>query len=273
MRFILTLLIWVATFVVLAYLLLSGFLLISFQGQGDQEAVKNVLADNKEVVVSFFGFLGAIVALLQHWLGNGSDLETADDEVVDGQAVERLKDQYRKLYNKALRLRERTIKEMANRFAIKVAVFFSFCHLATAGLQGLIRRAYPIENYPEESAEYRVLEFLQSELMIAAAILVPIYFYRGYLKQVRNSSKGRTYGKALQIGGFSLLLVGAISILTLSPEQFAAMIREGGMNTRVFDINYLAYAALLRLLVLPIIGFLSCAVYLQFSGKSKRRVN
>lgn len=268
MRFILLLVLWVATFVVLAYLLVSGFLLFSLQNE-DQTLIKNFLDANKDVIVGFFGLMGAIVALLQHSLG--SDLKIEPGQIVEGDSsFNKLEGQYKKLYGTALNLQAKAVKEMANRFTIKVAVFFSFCHLATAGLQGLIGKAYKIDDFPAESIEYKVLGLLQSELMIVAAVVVPLLVFRSYLNEVKNIPTGRTYGAAMRIGGFSLLLVGAVSILTLDPEQLAAMIlEESSMHPSVLGTNYLVYTALLRLLAFPMLGFLSCSTHLRFFARKK----
>lgn len=234
------------------------------------ETVKSIVENGKEGIVAFLGFLGAVVGLLQHVGVKSTDMESEDDvkadEHVSAPSIEKYKSKLHETYNAAVKLREIAhrnrhigIKAMSYRVAVNVALIFAICHIVTAGMQGVLHRAYPPRDL--DGAIFFIVAFSQTLMLCVCSALVPAFCFRRFLAHTKFSSESNSSGSVFRVGGLGIFTVGVASLATLSPEQlFVLLGNESFLDLPIFHVNYLVYLSALRLVVLPVIGIVTCFV-------------
>lgn len=265
--------IWAGTLAFFGYLLVITIPLVAPKVSFD--AVKHIVENGRIAIVAFFGFLGAAIGLL-HQLGvKPTDMESeagvSPDERVADPTVETYKAKLTQTYNAALKLksiarhnRHVGIKAMSYRVAMNVALLFALCHIVTAGVQGVLQRAYP----PIELAgtPFFIVVFAQAIMLCLCSAIVPCYCYRRFLVDTRYSSESNSTGTVFRAGGLGIFAAGVTSLATLSPEQISTLLgNESLRSLPVLHVNYMAYLAFIRLLLFPAIGIATC----YLSRKSK----
>ena len=141
---------------------------------------------------------------------------------------------------------------------ISAALTFAVCHLATAGIEGILHDAY-MAKVVRESPEWYLLTFAQTEMLLLLAVAIPAWHYRKFLSKTRKSGSSSKSGHATRIGGLSLFVAGFLSLAQLSPEQLSAMLTNPSFLTLPgVKINYLTFLGVSRLIVFPVLGIAAC---------------
>ena len=275
---------------ILTLLVLCGGSLIAFKGLGinsppGSELSKEQVDSNQKITVTYLELLGGtgIVGVLMLLLQNENRKLPVIGDVQDkNEATEELKTRYRNLHKRAKEVveiandhRHGKFKEMAYRFLIKAAVLFSLCQVFSAATQTFLSSKYPLTGFKDKtSVEYYAAFLLQTELMFAAAVLVPFVCFWFYMRNAEFSSVAVTITMAVRIGGLGLFMAGAIFFMMLSPEQLGEMLKdESEITFRSIGVSSLLYTAVLKLVLFPIVGFLSCLLCLKlFSPKKEKRL-
>lgn len=257
------------------YLLVSAIPLVA--PAANKDIVVSFLENGRLAIVAFFGFLGAIVALLQSQGVKVSHVESEKDvspnqQVADGN-IERYKAKLNELFISAEKLkkiahnnRHVAIKAMSYRIAVIVAVQFALCHIATAGIQGVIQKAYPLKDLT--GFNFFIVAFVQTELLLLCSLLIPFRQHAKFISETRYSSQAYSKGMIFRIGGLGIFACGLISLVTLSPEQISTLLGNESLSTMpVLDVNYLAFLAATRLVIFPLIGVVGSVAAVKYLAK------
>jgi len=261
-------LLWVGSLAFFGYLLVLAIPLVA--PSASVEAVRAVVENGRLAIVAFFGFLGGIIGVLQNRSVKPDDVEdeskVASETHVDDATVDRYKDKLRETVAAATKLRRIAsnnarvaIKALSYRAAFSVALVFAICHIASAGIQGLLQRAYP----PDEltGVLFFVVVFAQTEMLVLCAIIVPYHKYDEFIREAGHAKSAFSNGCMNRVGGLGLFGVGLISLVTLSPEQISTLLGNQSLRSMpIFKVNYFAYLAALRILVFPLLGIAACYV-------------
>lgn len=274
-RSILFALIWAAALAFFGYLLVSAIPLVA--PSADKETVVSFLENGRLAIVAFFAFLGGIVGLLQNLGVKVTDVTSekyvTPNQNVSGENVEKYRAKLRETFAAAEQLksiatnnRYVAIKAMSYRVATLVAIQFAFCHIACAGIQGVLQKAYPLTEPID--AKFFLVAFAQMELLLLCAFLIPYRMHAKFIVDTKSSSQSCTYGTIFRIGGLGVFLCGLISLVTLTPEQISTLLGNKSLQTMpILNMNYMVYLALTRLVLCPIVGILGSMFSVRMNSK------
>lgn len=267
---------WVAFFVCLGFMLLIAIPLGTPGQDETKTVVKSFIENGKDVILGFFGVLGGIIGILKTW--DAFRISEEEEEEVEQDMQSNDSTLLRSKLNQAISVAKRrlaakqAVEADAIRFYSYVVVIWTsvsvaVCFLASAGIQGLVHTSFPPKNYMvagEPNWLFFPIAFAQTELLILGAVLIPSYYYRKFLSRTWRYPARFGEGNANRIGGVSFLLVGLISLLTLTPEQISTMLTNAdirempGLDDLGIRINYFLYLVIFRLVLFPLLGLITC---------------
>ena len=274
---IISMVIGAAFFVCMGFLLLATIPMVAPNDKGVDFDV--LIESSRAVVLSFFGFLGSVVGLLKTRDLFASEVENEKSEVKDGVRADDATELRNKLKhavnvaNKRLESCRKTEAVAVNYYCYAIlfrsALIAAVCFLASGGMEGLIYKITPPGDYVHEdgvptSYKFYIIAFVQTELLLIAALIVPAYYYNSFLKRVVRRTGGTRKSYARRIGGLTFFSVGLISLLTLSPEEISSILTNAdlremrGLSLLGFPVNYFLYLAVFRLIVFPLLGIAGC---------------
>ena len=150
--------------------------------------------------------------------------------------------------------RARSLKSYARlllswKVSLIVTVWFALMHLVGGFGQIVLP---PLIN-PVLPLDLRVVtNFMQSIILLGAAVLIPLLAYRGFLRHAKSLEIRHVF----RIGFLGVLNAGLIWLLHMSPEMWAERVWWDTIPGTPFAV--LPYLLVTRLLVFPTIGFLTC---------------
>jgi hypothetical protein len=256
---------WAACLAFFGYLLILSIVLVT--PVENQEAVKSL----STAATSFFGFLGLIIGHIVSKLTNPAEVHSSNNLKPDEPANDWMLDKYKTkleetigIANKYMTIADHNafvaIKALSYKAAFSVTICFAICHIISAGIQGLIQEHFSTEKLV--GVLFFVVSFAQSEILLICAIAIPLFSYKHFLKQAGNSKYAQRAKYCTRIGGLGLFSVGFISLITQSPEQLSAFFANDTLlSIPTFHINYLVYLGVVRIIIYPIIGILTCYVF------------
>jgi hypothetical protein len=259
-----------------AYLALLAIPLVA--PSSSKEAITAIVENGRLTIISFFGVLGAVISYLQAVGVKTSDVKSEKaehfDKYVPDENLNDYKSKLENVYDVARRLkdiarnnRHVAIDAMCYRVAMTGGILFAICHIATAGVQGVIHK-----NYPPGSLTglwFFVVAFAQTEMLCFCAFLIPYGLHHRFLIDSRQSSRAKSWGTIFRIGGLGIFSSGVISIVTLSPEQISTLLSNDSLRSLpVIRLNYITYLTLTRLVVFPILGILGSTLSVFLHSKN-----
>ncbi len=260
---------WAASLAFLGYLMVIAVPLVA--PKGTEETIRAIVDAGKEAIVAFLGFLGGIIGLFKSGVDstefrqvNGEASSPSSGEIDREKEIETLRSQLKKAVNSLEEQKQRgkklsvtAINSYAYYSVISAAFSFSVCHLASAGFQGLLQRAYPPQEL--EGAWFFLVSFAQTEILLLGAIAIPFWHYSRFLQTTGQNSISLSTRNANRIGGLSLFAAGFLSLAQLSPEQISTLLTNQKLVTLpVLNIDYLTFLSVNRLLLFPMVGIGVC---------------
>jgi hypothetical protein len=122
----------------------------------------------------------------------------------------------------SLRLRKHSL--LATKTAMVAGATFAVWHLVSAGVYGLLRQRLGNPDDLPGSLPFLV-HFAQSFILVIGALLTGFFYYAWFLRKTRNTDMRFLW----RIGAMSLLLTAVMSLCTITPEVFAAVISFGNV--------------------------------------------
>ena len=136
-----------------------------------------------------------------------------------------------------------------------VAFCFAFAHVAAAGIEAVVNAYQLYDNKPEPLRFF--LLFSQSTALLVCSGLIPYWFYLSYLKKVKKPDLKSMF----MIGWTGVFVAGFMGFVQQSPEVYSLQLGNPDvMHIPYFDVHFLTFLMVTKLLVFPMIGMIACGV-------------
>ena len=269
-RRILLLLISIGTCALIGSFLLDTILLVS--PKENKDVVEAVVSSNKAVAVAFFGFLGAVIAVLKNQGVKTGDVEhepsadpdpLRDEDVDSAKRLRSISKRAEALEGIARNNRHVAIRALSYKAAVLVAIQFALAYPTAAVIEGFIQKAFPPATL--SGLAFFLVAFAQSEIALVCAIVIPYRQYQSFLREANYSAEATTALVISRVGAQAIFFCGVVSLVMLSPEQLALLLSFKDLRAiPVFGMNYLLFLAISRLLVFPLVALGACYLALRY---------